>query len=247
MLSDEDVIERRARPQFNQVRTSRIFEEICGRIRDQLASGALKPGDKLPAERELAKQFGVGRNALREALRSLENAGVISLEKGAKGGAFICEGTPGGITVALTDLVHLGSVSMEELTEARIFILEFVVHLACQRATEDDFELLERNIDYTEELTRKRLFDERMEATAEFYNLLARTTGNRLIAMIIDSLTDILRSFMKSHAGNRTLDGLIESRRRVLRHLRARHPDAAARELTQQLTSLHHLLTATSE
>jgi len=229
-------------PSFDPIRTSRVFEEICDRIRDQLSTGALKPGDKLPAERELAKQFGVGRNALREALRSLENAGVITLAKGAKGGAFIRQGDPSAMTVVMSDLMNLGSISMEELTEARIFILEFVVLLACQRATDADFDILEKNVDRTEDLTRRELFGERMEATAEFYKLLAKATRNRVVSMIVNALTDILRPFVKTGAGAKTLDGLIESRRRLLKHLRARQPDKAARELTGQLTALHHLL-----
>ncbi len=229
-------------PAFAPIRTSRVFEEICDRIRDQLSTGALKPGDKLPAERELAKQFGVGRNAVREALRSLENAGVIILEKGAKGGAFIRQGNPSAITLVMSDLMHLGSISMEELTEARVFILEFVVLLACQRATDEDFDILEENIDRTEDLTRRKLFVERVEATAQFYKLLAKATRNRVVSMIVNALTDILRPFVRSGGGGKTLEGLIESRRRLLEHLRTRQPDKAARELTEQLTALHHLL-----
>jgi GntR family transcriptional repressor for pyruvate dehydrogenase complex len=240
-------VESRLGPTFDPVRPSRVFEEICDRIRDQLATGALKPGDKLPAERELAKQFGVGRNALREALRSLENAGVISLEKGAKGGAFIRQGNPAAITAVMTDLMNLGSISLEELTEARVFILEFVVYLACQRATDEDFDALEENINRTEDLTSHGLFNERLEATAEFYKLLAKTTRNRVVSMIVDALTDILRQFVKTGASSKTLDGLIEARRRILKRLRARQPDKAAQELTKQLTALHHLLVATAK
>ena len=61
----------RLAPVFEPIHTRRAFEEICDRIRAQIAAGTLRPGDKLPAERELALQLGVGRNALREALRSL--------------------------------------------------------------------------------------------------------------------------------------------------------------------------------
>ena len=72
-------------PTFQPIQVRRAFEEICDRIRARIAAGLLKPGDKLPAERELAQQLGVGRNALREALRSLEIAGIVRLQKGAQG------------------------------------------------------------------------------------------------------------------------------------------------------------------
>ncbi|WP_426442565.1 FadR/GntR family transcriptional regulator [Bradyrhizobium genosp. P] len=77
---------------------SRAFDTICQKVRDLLADGSLKPGDKLPAERQLAEQFGVGRSALREALRTLEAAGILTLKKGAHGGAFIRQGDPSRVT-----------------------------------------------------------------------------------------------------------------------------------------------------
>src|SRR5260221_2809885 len=83
--------------EFRPIRTRRAFEEICERIREQLALGVLKPGDKLPRERDLAEQFGVSRNVLREALRSLEMAGPLRLRKGGKGGAVIRRGGIGRI------------------------------------------------------------------------------------------------------------------------------------------------------
>ncbi|WP_198161318.1 FadR/GntR family transcriptional regulator, partial [Variovorax sp. WDL1] len=70
---------------FQEVKTRRVFEEICAQIRKRLASGVLKPGDKLPAERDLAVEFKVSRPAVREALRTLEISGVVSLQKGVKG------------------------------------------------------------------------------------------------------------------------------------------------------------------
>ena len=109
--------------------------DSAARIRDQLSAGALKPGDKLPPERELAQQMGVGRNALREALRSLEIAGIVRLQKGVKGGAFIREGNANGMSQVVQDQFHLGSISADELTEARVHIQDLVVRLACERAT----------------------------------------------------------------------------------------------------------------
>ena len=74
-----------AAPKFRPIHTRRAFEEICERIREQLALGVLKPGDKLPPERDLAQQLGVSRNVLREALRSLEMAGVLAAAEGRQG------------------------------------------------------------------------------------------------------------------------------------------------------------------
>src|SRR5580693_10502950 len=123
---------------FRPIRTRRAFEEICERIREQLALGVLKPGDKLPPERDLARQLGVSRNVLREALRSLEMAGILRLQKGVKGGAFIREGDTSRMNEVMRDMLSLGTISVRELSEARIHVLELVVRLACANARHAD-------------------------------------------------------------------------------------------------------------
>ena len=81
------------RAEFSRIRNLRAFEEIADQIRRELSDRRLRAGDRLPPERVLAEQFGVSRNTLREALRSLENAGLLRLQKGATGGAFVREST----------------------------------------------------------------------------------------------------------------------------------------------------------
>ena len=70
---------------FKPIRSQRAFEEIAEQIRNELVQGRLGVGSRLPSERALAEQFGVSRNTLREALRSLEHAGLLRLQKGATG------------------------------------------------------------------------------------------------------------------------------------------------------------------
>jgi DNA-binding transcriptional regulator YhcF (GntR family) len=89
---------------FEPVRQDRNFEVVVQRVRDKLMRGELKPGDKLPPERELATQLNVSRNVVREALRILENAGLVHTKKGAYGGAFVSPGSPTQMSQVLGDL-----------------------------------------------------------------------------------------------------------------------------------------------
>lgn len=229
-------------PDFGPIRPKRIFEEICDRIRSQIALGTLRPGDKLPSERELAEQFKVSRTAVREALRSLEIAGIVQLQKGAKGGAFIQEGNP-TFTRSLQDMVSLGRVSLNDLTEARVLVQEVVVRLVCERATEKDFLALERDIDKVEELTRSGRLLEKVSYNIGFYSILAEITQNQVIIILIDSLTQILRRMIQ-RIGPEEID-LVQTRRAFMRHLRARDADNAVREMTAHLNKLHdHLVQA---
>src|SRR6201986_3463652 len=176
---------------FRPIRTRRAFEEICERIREQLALGVLKPGDKLPPERELALQLGVSRNVLREALRSLEMAGILKLQKGVKGGAFIKEGDTSRMNEVMRDMLSLGTISVRELSEARINVLDLVVRLACANERQRDFEAFEANIERTDIATREGRLLARVECSPEFYKLLAESTGNKVITMIMNSISEI--------------------------------------------------------
>ena len=229
----------RETPAFGPIKTRRVFEEICAQIRKELATGKLGPGDKLPAERDLARQFGVSRTAVREALRSLEIAGVIALHKGVKGGAFIQEGNPTAVTQSIRDMLSLGRISLDNLTEARTLLQQVVIRLACERATEADFAKLERIIDQT---AIADSFPDRLDAAAQFYIAVAQATRNEVFVVVVDAMYEILRHFM-ANAGPTPKLELIESRRRFLRHYRARDAEAAAAEMTVHLTKLHrHLM-----
>jgi len=233
-------------PAFQPIQVRRAFEEICDRIRARIAAGLLKPGDKLPAERELAQQLGVGRNALREALRSLEIAGIVRLQKGAKGGAFIREGDAGRMDEVMRDMLSLGSISVAELTESRIHIQDLVVRLACERATRSDLDALGENVERTGQMTAEGRYLDRVECSREFYRLLAAATHNQVLAMVVHSITEILMQFVYARvaAGGKPQPKLVEKRRAFLEALRQRDADTATRLMRAHLVSVHRLLEA---
>jgi GntR family transcriptional repressor for pyruvate dehydrogenase complex len=230
--------------QFRPIHTRRAFEEICQRIREQLALGVLKPGDKLPPERDLAQQLGVSRNVLREALRSLEMAGVLRLQKGVKGGAFIREGDTSRMNGVMQDMLSLGTISVRELSEARIHVIDLVVRLACANARQADFQALEANIERTELATREGRLLDRVECSREFYKLLASGTGNKVIAMIVDSVTEIHMRFVYAKAASSgvAMPRLVEKRRQFLSALRARNVSVATRLMRAHLESVQRML-----
>src|SRR5258708_1608942 len=230
-------------PAFGPIPRRRAFEEVCETIRNQLSIRALRPGDKLPAERELASQLGVSRSALREALRTLELAGILELKKGVKGGAFVRPGDPESMKRVLQDLVHLGTISLDDLTEARLLIQSGVIRLACERATRDDIELISVNIEMTAEMTRLGRHEDRLRYVFEFYLLLAFSTRNEVLIIMVDSLTDILFRFLRRITGGGPQAGLVESRRRFLKHFAARDAGKGVPEDESHLKKLHKLLT----
>jgi DNA-binding FadR family transcriptional regulator len=220
---------------FQRVKTRRVFEEICEQIRQRLASGALKPGDKLPAERDLALEFKVSRPAVREALRTLEISGVVSLLKGTKGGAFIRDGNPALLTQSLQDLMILGRVSLPSLAEARALINTMVLQLAVERATEADFEAIEKNIDFIESSEDT---EHRADAGMDFFRLIAQATRNEVLVMLVDSLGEIIR-FVIDRTGRKARPELVAVRRRILKAMRARDAKGATKGMDEYLSIVH--------
>lgn len=225
---------------FAPVRATRTFELIANEVRDQIRDGKLRTGDKLPPERELAQQFGTSRNAVREALRSLEHAGLISLHKGARGGAFITDGDPSAVAQSMEDLMYLGGIDLGNVTEARLSIETAIVGIAAAKGTAADFDRLDRIVDQVEELTQARDMEAKADLNMEFHVLLAEATGNPVLVLMMRTLMDLLRAVHRPITAEDTAD-IIKSRRRFMALLRNRDAAAAEAEMKDHLTRLHDL------
>ena len=214
-----------------------MFEGVCEQIRHDLAKGALRPGDKLPPERELAESFGVGRGAIREALRTLETSGVLELRKGVSGGAFVRAISPQGLPTSMHDLLFVGHVPIRQLTEVRTELLGFAVRLACERGTSADLDEIEANIALTGSLQHGRDGQALLDAVNAFYDLLAAAAHNELLSTLIGSFAGVVRSLQQRTGGWMTQDAL-EARRSILLLMRARDAAGASAAIQRHIEDL---------
>ena len=243
----ETIAKDRSQPRFAPIRTKRVFEEICEQVRREMAAGTLRPGDKLPPERELALKLGVSRAAVREAFRSLEIAGVVGLHKGARGGAFILKGDPDIVTRSIRDMFHLGRISLDNLTEARTLVMQLAMQLACERIRPTTLAALERNVERLTMLPVSGKAAERVAISAEFYRLISQATDNTVMQVIIEALTDIVLQQVEQ-SNIEFFPNLITHRRRLVEYIANRQVDEAKREMTEHLQRLRrHLMRAERE
>lgn len=185
---------------FTPIKAERTFERVSTRIKRLILDGVLKPGDRLPSESELAQEFNVGRQTIREALRILELSGFITTKKGGSGGSMIQTTVLDTINELFLDAFQLEKVTTEELTVARAEIEKIVLDYAIEFASDDDIQDLKKNI----QEARKKIANNIMaiDENVEFHNLLARASGNHVFIMVVGSIMAVVRDHTSRQTSN---------------------------------------------
>src|SRR5580700_2874210 len=136
-MTNESLAPLGDKPVYKAVRTSRLYEQIVQQIEESILKGALKPGDQLPAERELAQNFGVSRTAVREAVKALREKGLVEAYSGR--GTFITNGTSQAIRQSLDLMSRIGQhEGSTHLAEVRAILEPEIAALAAVRIQETE-------------------------------------------------------------------------------------------------------------
>lgn len=177
-------------PAYKVVQTSRLYEQIVQQIEASVVRGDLKTGDQLPAERELAEQFGVSRTAVREALKALREKGLCEAYSGR--GTFITDGTSASIRQSLDRMVRIGSPKGSgNLAEVRMILEPEIAALAAVRIHEQHVKAM-REAYWIMDRSRNDP-DAYIEADLDFHLILAEATENPIILSLTDSIIGVLR------------------------------------------------------
>jgi GntR family transcriptional regulator, transcriptional repressor for pyruvate dehydrogenase complex len=167
------------------VNTVPAADGATGRLKEMILSGRLGPGDRLPAERELAAQLGVSRNTIREAVAALTQVGVLDSRVGA--GTYVTELRPATLFASTTfavDLLRSGRIL--EVLEVRRCLEAHATSRAAGHITVDQLDSLERLMDRMS--TESVPIIERIGADFEFHRIIADASGNNILAGLLDSV-----------------------------------------------------------
>lgn len=170
---------------FKTVSLNRVSQAIVDQVKSLLRQGRLKPGDRLPSERELCERFGVSRVTVREALRVLEAGGLIEIRVGARGGAFVTSPTSRQVGEGLADLLNLSPLTATDVTEARQVFELGIVPLVVDRATEQDIADLQEMVRAHQAALERGEYV--MSMSADFHVRVAACTHNPAIEMLVQS------------------------------------------------------------
>jgi GntR family transcriptional repressor for pyruvate dehydrogenase complex len=167
-------------------------EFVLGQIMSLLSEGKLRPGDKLPTERDLAALLSIGRPSVREALSALVLLGVIEQRQGR--GTFLVDRIDRlPVEPYLYKLMLANQRIFDDLLEVRELLEPAIAALASERATEDDRAEIRRSLKLFEQAVQHGGdLDSEADAGADFHQTLARATGNETLARLIESLRDLL-------------------------------------------------------
>ncbi len=182
---------------FKKTIPLKSYQNVVDQIQTAICDGIIKAGDKLPSEMKLKEMFNTSRGTVREALRVLEQKGLISIKTGVKGGATIRDANTGPMSENIGLLIRHQKVSLTHLAEFRTLMEGYVAYQAAENATERDIKKLEAIITEAREHIRTqpdgwKLFH---KMDAQFHQDIARIAKNPLVEANLKSIHENIQSY----------------------------------------------------
>jgi GntR family transcriptional regulator, transcriptional repressor for pyruvate dehydrogenase complex len=225
--------------QLQAVRKNRRYEQVAEQIQGLIARGVLKPGDRLPPERDLVSKFGVGRGSIRDAIRTLEVMGIVEPRQGH--GTVVRELSADSLVVPLASVLSQKRHLVAELLEVRGMIEPALAGRAAKNATPEEVSRLEDILDRQQEKMRRG--EPGIEEDSEFHYAIAVAAGNTVMLRVLDVLMDLLR---ESRTRSLQVPGRLErsfaGHKRVLRAIKRHDEGAAERAVRQHLQEIEEVV-----
>jgi GntR family transcriptional repressor for pyruvate dehydrogenase complex len=225
---------------IHRVSRNSLSDEIVEQIIDLISRGVLKPGERLPSEKDLCLRFGVGRTTIREALRSMAVMGILEGRVGE--GTFVSADSRKYLEKTLQRGLLIDRKSVNDLVETRLMLESQTAYCAADRATEENLQeieealegmqrSLERSEEYLEHDLHFHLAIARATQNTILFNLLSMTRGY-LQTWISESLSKPSKRKMRSRA-----ESSVREHQKILQALRKRNPAEARQAMTEHILS----------
>lgn len=225
--------------ELREVRKARRYEQVAEQIQRLIIRGVLKPGDRLPPERELTRKFGVARSSIRDAIRTLEVMGILEPRQGH--GTVVREISADSLVVPLASVLMRKREMIAELVDVRRMIEPALARRAAVNATEEELAQLEDILDRQQ--AKMRRGEPTIDEDSEFHYTLALAARNSVILKVLDLLMDLLR---ESRTRSLQVPGRIErsyaGHRRILRALKRRDAGAAEAAVRKHLKEIEDIV-----
>jgi GntR family transcriptional regulator, transcriptional repressor for pyruvate dehydrogenase complex len=231
------------RSDFEVVRRNKVYEEVAKQI-ERLILKKLKPGDKLPAERELAEMLHVSRGSIRDAIRGLELIGLVEPRQGS--GTIVREISADSPANPFANALKRRQELVSELLDFRKMLEPPLAARAATHASPEEISEMEAILLRQEE--KHLQGDAAVAEDAEFHYSLALASGNSVVLKVIDILMDLLRdtrarSLQVPGRSQKSLDG----HRRILAAIKKRDSEAAKAAMRRHIEDVEEIVLYSSE
>ena len=177
---------------LKELSVERPADAIIRQIKELLISGQLKPGDRLPPERKLSEQFGVGRTPVREALRKLEFYGILKTRP--QSGTYVASIGVTALESLIADVLKIDSPSFVSLVETRVLLEEATIRLACERRTKQD--VLQLEVSLNAYLDKAGRGIKAVEEDLMFHLTIADCSKNKVLkSLLLIIVPDIISNY----------------------------------------------------
>jgi GntR family transcriptional repressor for pyruvate dehydrogenase complex len=218
--------------QFSPAPAGRALEHVVNELQRAISNGDLVPGQRLPAEPQLAVQLGVSRSALREALKALELSGYLKVRRGYGGGTFIAAAEPAEFRVVPAPAIPTLRVSLRELAEVRA-AFEPAAAALCAPARFDRLVALHGcNRDLRDQPHNPGRI---LASVVQFHMALAHACGNPVFVAVLEGLRPLMYRSMKDNARLVTWRAMCQEDHEAI----VNHIASGAAELAAQLMRVH--------
>jgi len=189
---------------FKKVEQNRVFHGVVVQLEAAILDGRFQPGEKLPPERELKDTFQVGRGAVREALRVLEQKGLLEIRLGAQGGAIVTQPSGEPMLESLSLLVKRKEIPFKDIQEFRSTVEAKIASLAAERYTTEDIAQLEAILKKCQNhLENEYDWDGFLYEDGRFHQELSNIARNQLFSLIADALHQNIHNYYTSRLGKK--------------------------------------------
>ncbi len=182
---------------FHKAKQNRIYQDVVDQIQTVILEGQILPGERLPPERELCEMFQTSRGTLREALRILEQKGLIEIRLGSNGGAYVKDANAELMAENLAMLIRSHNISLEHLAEFREGVEGTVTALAAKRTTASDNKKLTLLIDEAAKNCERGMkgWSAFVQVDEKIHTEIARIAGNPLYIFVLHSVHDNIHRY----------------------------------------------------
>src|SRR5260370_3362399 len=216
---------------------SRVTAQLIASIKKMLSDGSVVPGSRFPAERELAREFGVNRASLRQALKVLEIMGVLTQRVGD--GTYLSTSAESILNEPLEFLILLDDLSHHELFETRMIVEPELAARAALRATAEDLATLRRAITAMEQSRTTR---SRLDADMAFHEAIFRASGNRICHLLFKVIHRTVLTSMHRLSSRTAIQRPLGYHRKIYPAIRNRDAKEPRRHILDPLTDAQALM-----